>query len=263
MSNHDLVLVKHEGPCRWLFLNRSDKLNAVSRALASELRAALQNAVEDPDCRVVVLTGTGRAFSAGQDLEERRDVATKPIDLGAELAANWHPLIKLVHSTDKPIVASVNGLASGAAANLVLACDIVLAARSASFTQPFVRIGIMPDCGGIYTLPRLVGSARARAMALLASPVNAERAEQLGLIWRVVADDELESETRGVVERLLQAAPLALAATKRALRDSQGLDLEAVLALEAAQQQQLGQSRDYVEGVKAFFDKRSPAFCGR
>jgi 2-(1,2-epoxy-1,2-dihydrophenyl)acetyl-CoA isomerase len=167
MSNHNLILIKHEGPCRWLFLNRPDKLNAVDRALASELRVALQDAVQDPDCRVVVLSGTGRAFSAGQDLEVRRDVATEPIDLGAELAANWHPLIKLMHSTDKAVVAAVNGIASGAAANLVLACDIVLAARSASFTQPFVRIGIMPDCGGVYTLPRLVGSARARAMALL------------------------------------------------------------------------------------------------
>jgi len=215
------------------------------------------------DCRVVVLSGMGRAFSAGQDLEERRDVGTKPIDLGAELAANWHPLIKLVHSTDRPVVAAVNGLASGAAANLVLACDIVLAARSASFTQPFVRIGIMPDCGGIYTLPRLVGLARARAMAMLGFPMNAERAEQIGLIWRMVEDHELEPETRGVVGRLLQAAPLALAATKRALRESPGLDLEAVLALEAAQQQRLGRSRDYVEGVRAFFDRRSPEFCGQ
>lgn len=222
MSKHDLVLVRREGPCRWLFLNRPDKLNAVNRALATELRAALQDAVADPACRVVVPSGMGRAFSAGQDLEERRDVATKPIDLGAELVANWHPLIKLVHTTDKPIVAVVNGLASGAAANLVLGCDIVLPARSASFTQPFVRIGIIPDCGSIYTLPRLVGSARARAMAMLASPVNAERAEQLDLVWRMVGDHELESETRDVVERLLQAAPLALAATKGAMRDSPG-----------------------------------------
>lgn len=263
MSNHDLVLVRHEGPSRWLFLNRPDKLNAVNRAFASELHAALQDAVADPDCRVVVLGGTGRAFSAGQDLEERRDVATKPIDLGAELAANWHPLIKLVHSSDKPIVAAVNGLASGAAANLALASDIVLAARSASFTQPFVRIGIMPDCGGIYTLPRLVGSGRARAMAMLGCAVSAERAEQLGLIWRMVDDHELEQETRVVVGRLLEAAPLALAATKRALRDGPGLDLEAVLALEAAQQRRLGQSVDYAEGIKAFFERRSPKFCGR
>jgi 2-(1,2-epoxy-1,2-dihydrophenyl)acetyl-CoA isomerase len=179
ISNPDLVLIKREGPCRWLFLDRPDKLNAVNRALASELLAALRDAVEDPDRRVVVISGTGRAFSAGQDLEERRDVATNPIDLGSELAANWHPLIKVVYSTDQPIVASVNGLASGAAANLVLACDIVLAARSASFTQPFVRIGIMPDCGGIYTLPRLVGPAQARAIALLGTPVSADRAEQL------------------------------------------------------------------------------------
>jgi 2-(1,2-epoxy-1,2-dihydrophenyl)acetyl-CoA isomerase len=262
MSQQDLVIVRPEGRCRWLLLNRPDKLNAVNRALATALRSALQDAIADPDCRVVVLSGAGRAFSAGQDLEERRDVATKPIDLGAELMANWHPLIKLVHAAEKPIVAAINGLASGAAANLALACDVVLAARSASFTQPFVRIGIIPDCGGIYTLPRLVGAARARALAILAPTVNAERAEQLGLIWRMVDDHELESETRNVVERLFQAAPLALAVTKRALRESAGLDLDAVLALEAEEQRRLGCSRDYAEGVSSFFEKRLPTFRG-
>jgi 2-(1,2-epoxy-1,2-dihydrophenyl)acetyl-CoA isomerase len=263
MSDGDLILERNEGACRWVILNRPARLNAVNRELAVALQSALRGAVGNPECRVVVLSGQGRAFSAGQDLEERREIASTPIDLGAALASNWHPLIKLVHETDKPIVAAVNGLASGAAANLALACDIVVAARSASFAQPFTRIGIMPDCGGIYTLPRLAGAARARAMMMLALTVSAEEAEQLGLIWRAVDDDQVEAQTREVIKMLLRAAPLALAAMKRAFRQSAKLDLESALALEANEQRSLGLSRDYAEGIKAFFEKRSPEFRGR
>jgi 2-(1,2-epoxy-1,2-dihydrophenyl)acetyl-CoA isomerase len=209
-----------------------------------------------------VLTGSGRAFSSGQDLEERRNIATNPVDLGASLAAKWHPLLRLVTEADKPVVAAVNGTASGAAANLALACDIVLAARRATFTQPFVRIGLTLDCGGAYTLPRLVGGARARGLAMLSPSLSADDAERMGLIWRAVEDDALEAETRAVVHRLLRAAPLALAATKRTLREGKHVSLDAVLALEAEEQRRLGTSRDYVEGVTAFFERRAPQFRG-
>jgi 2-(1,2-epoxy-1,2-dihydrophenyl)acetyl-CoA isomerase len=153
-------------------------------------------------------------------------------------------------------------MASGAAANLALACDIVLAARRATFTQPFVRIGLTLDCGGASTLPRLVGGARARALAMLSPSVSADDAERIGLIWRAVVDDALETETRVVVERLLQAAPLALAATKRTLREGEHASLDVVLALEAEEQRRLGASQDYVEGVTAFFERRAPRFRG-
>jgi 2-(1,2-epoxy-1,2-dihydrophenyl)acetyl-CoA isomerase len=257
-----LVLTRDEGPCRWIVLNRPDKLNAFNADLAAALHAALEAAVADPSCRAIVLTGSGRAFSAGQDLEERRNIATNPVDLGASLAAKWHPLLRLVTDADKPVVAAVNGIASGAAANLALACDIVLAARRATFTQPFVRIGLTLDCGGASTLPRLIGGARARGLAMLSPSISAEDAERMGLIWRAVDDEALETETRAVVERLLQAAPLALAATKRTLRAGEHASLEAVLALEADEQRRLGASRDYVEGVTAFFERRPPRFRG-
>ncbi len=256
------VLTRDEGACRWIMLNRPEKLNAFNTALTTSLQVALRDAISDQACRAIVLTGTGRAFSAGQDLEERREVATKPVDLGASLAANWHPLLRLIAQTDKPVVASVNGLASGAAANLALACDIVLAARRATFTQPFARIGLTLDCGGAYTLPRLVGDARARALAMLSPAIDAEMAANLGLIWRAVDDEALEAETRATVDRLLQAAPLALAATKRLLRGREHASLEASLAREAVEQQRLGMSHDYAEGIGAFFERRSPCFRG-
>jgi 2-(1,2-epoxy-1,2-dihydrophenyl)acetyl-CoA isomerase len=160
------------------------------------------------------------------------------------------------------VVAAVNGLASGAAANLALACDIVLAARRATFTQPFARIGLTLDCGGAYTLPRLVGGARARALAMLSPVVDAETAVELGLIWRAVDDEALEAETRATVDRLLQAAPLAIAATKRLFREGEHAAPETMLAREADEQRRLGASRDYVEGIAAFFERRSPRFRG-
>jgi 2-(1,2-epoxy-1,2-dihydrophenyl)acetyl-CoA isomerase len=257
-----VVLTRDEGPCRWILLNRPEKLNAFNAALAASLHAALQEAVADEGCRAIVLTGTGRAFSAGQDLEERREVATKPVDLGASLLSKWHPLLRSIIEADKPVIAAVNGLASGAAANLALACDIVLAANRATFTQPFVRIGLTLDCGGAYTLPRLVGGARARALAMLSPTIDAETAEKLGLIWRAVDDDALEAETRAIVDRLLQAAPLAIASTKRLLRVGDDAPLDASLAREAAEQRQLGASRDYIEGISAFFERRAPRFKG-
>jgi 2-(1,2-epoxy-1,2-dihydrophenyl)acetyl-CoA isomerase len=257
-----LVLTRDEGPCRWIVLNRPEKLNAIDASLAASLQAALNDAILDPGCRAVVLTGTGRSFSSGQDLEERRDIATKPVDLGASLVSKWHPLLRLITECDKPVVAAVNGLASGAAANLALACDIVLAAKRATFTQPFVRIGLTLDCGGAYTLPRLVGQARATAFAMLSPAIDAETAERIGLIWRAVEDDALEAETRTTIDRILEAAPLAIAATKRMLRESKHATLAESLKREADEQRQLGASRDYAEGVSAFFERRPPKFRG-
>jgi 2-(1,2-epoxy-1,2-dihydrophenyl)acetyl-CoA isomerase len=257
------VLVRDEGRCRWLTLNRPGRLNAFDAALASTLLRKLQDAVGDPTCGVVVLTGAGRAFSAGQDLSERRDVPINPIDLGEALARNWHPLLTLVRESAKPIVAAINGLVSGAGVNLVAACDIVIAARGVTFTQPFVRLGIMPDCGGPYLLPRLMGPARARGMTLLAEPIDAETAERFGLIWRVVEPEDLVLQTSAVAQRLLDAAPLALAATKKALREAEHVSFDEALAQERSAQRTLGYSKDYAEGITAFFEKRPPKFTGQ
>jgi 2-(1,2-epoxy-1,2-dihydrophenyl)acetyl-CoA isomerase len=257
------VLSNHRGGVLRLTLNRPAKLNAFTRAMLGELRSRLERAATDPTCRVVVLTGAGRAFSAGQDLSDIEPGTSSNVPDAADLLeVIYNPLIKLISTMPKPVIAAVNGIAAGAAANVALACDLIYAARSASFLQAFARIGLIPDAGGTWHLPRLVGAARARGLALLAEPLSAEQAEAWGLIWKVVDDDKLAAEVEAVSDRLASAATHALALTKRALAASSGNALATQLDLERELQKQAGASADGVEGVNAFLEKRAPRFSG-
>jgi 2-(1,2-epoxy-1,2-dihydrophenyl)acetyl-CoA isomerase len=260
----ETVLIAQSGGITRLTLNRPDKLNAFTLAMHAELNAGLQAANADPHCRVVVLTGAGRAFSAGQDLAEVGG-PTDPAapDAGSRLEKAYNPLVKLITSLEKPVICAVNGIAAGAAANIALACDLVLAARSASFLQAFARIGLIPDAGGTWVLPRLVGAARARGLALLAEPLSAEKAEAWGLIWKVVDDDKLDAEVSALAARLAAAPTFALALAKRALAVSSTNSLAQQLDLERDLQRLAGASPDAREGIAAFLEKRAPKYTGR
>jgi 2-(1,2-epoxy-1,2-dihydrophenyl)acetyl-CoA isomerase len=248
---------------RRLTLNRPDKLNAFNTALGQALLAALDGCAADPAVRAVLLTGAGRAFCAGQDLGDR-DPATAggPPDLGATLEATYNPIVRRLRALEKPVVCAVNGVAAGAGANLALACDIVLAARSARFIQAFARIGLVPDSGGSWLLPRLIGEARAKALALTAEPIDAETAAAWGLIWRAVADEALLAEAGALAERLAAGPTIGLGLTKRALQAAAGQSLDAQLDLERDLQREAGRTPDYAEGVAAFLAKRAPRFRG-
>jgi len=258
------VLIAESGGITRLTLNRPDKLNAFTMEMHGELRAALEAANASPDCRVVVLTGAGRAFSAGQDLAEvggPTDPATS--DAGSRLESAYNPLIRLIASLEKPVICAVNGIAAGAGANVALACDLVFAARSASFLQAFARIGLVPDSGGTWTLPRLVGPARARGLAMLAEPLSAEKAEAWGLIWKAVDDDKLEAEVSAVAGKLAAAATYGLALSKQAIAASSTNTLARQLDLERDLQRLAAASPDAREGIGAFLEKRPPRFTGR
>ena len=244
-------------------LHRPDKLNSFTATMHVELRAALKQVHDDDSVRVLFITGSGRGFCAGQDLSERvMSEETGPFDLGATLEQNYNPLITGLREMDMPVICAVNGVAAGAGCNFALACDIVLAARSATFIEAFSRIGLIPDAGGTYVLPRLVGSARAMALSILAEPVTAEQAERWGLIWKCVDDDKLASEARELAARLAKGPTRAYASIKRALHASQGNTLAQQLSLEATLQREAGKSADFQEGVKAFLEKRPARFSG-
>jgi 2-(1,2-epoxy-1,2-dihydrophenyl)acetyl-CoA isomerase len=243
---------------RKIILNRPDRLNAFDAGMHQALRSALDAAAADPGCRGLLLTGAGRGFCAGQDLAEAAGLA----DLGHTLETWYNPLIRQIRTLPLPVVCAVNGIAAGAGANVALACDIVLAARSAKFIQAFVKIGLVPDSGGTYFLPRLVGEARARAMAILGEPVAAEQAEAWGLIWKCVDDDRLLVDAEALVGQLATQPTAAIALLKRGLADSANNDLDDQLALEAELQRQAGRTADYAEGVRAFLEKRAPRFSG-
>lgn len=245
-------------------LDRPDRLNSFTTQMHAELRDALQRVANDDTARVLLLTGAGRGFCAGQDLADRAVApAEAPVDLGASIENNYRPLVLALRDLPLPVVCAVNGVAAGAGANIALACDLVIACRSASFIQAFCRIGLMPDAGGTFFLPRLVGAARAMGLALLGDKLTAEQAEQWGLIWKCVDDAEFASTVDALLAQLAHAPTGGLAAIKRALHASADNTLEQQLVLERDAQRALGQSADYREGVAAFLAKRPPSFSGR
>jgi 2-(1,2-epoxy-1,2-dihydrophenyl)acetyl-CoA isomerase len=247
-----------------LTLNRPDKLNVFNEAMHGELARALDRVEADPAIRTVLLTGAGRGFCAGQDLGDRvMGEADAPPDLGATLERLYNPLIRRICRLERPVVCAVNGVAAGAGANLAFNCDIVLAARSAKFMEPFCKLGLVPDAGGTYILPRLVGSARARGLALLGDTLSAEQAEAWGLIWRVVDDERLMGEAMALARHLATQPTKGLGLIKRALLASATNDLDAQLDLERDLQRAAGRTEDYREGVAAFMAKRQATFRGR
>jgi 2-(1,2-epoxy-1,2-dihydrophenyl)acetyl-CoA isomerase len=257
------VLVERRAGYHVITLNRPRQLNAFSEAMHQALKRALAEAEEDGDCRALLLTGAGRAFCSGQDLRERISPDGKTTVLGSSLETYYNPLVRKLRTMPFPVVAAVNGVAAGAGANIALACDIVLAARSASFIQAFVKIGLVPDSGGTWLLPRLIGPARARGLALTGEPLPAEKAEAWGLIWRMVEDAELMAEAHRLCVQLSAAPTVALALIKRLLDESWGNDLDTQLDLERETQREASLTPDYAEGVRAFLAKRPPAFSGR
>jgi 2-(1,2-epoxy-1,2-dihydrophenyl)acetyl-CoA isomerase len=251
------ILISLEAGVQTITLNRPDKLNAFLPEMHQELRRALEQALDDEAIRAVLLTGAGRAFCAGQDLSQRKvDPGAAPIDLSVSLGSYYNPLVRRLRELPKPVVCAVNGVAAGAGANIALACDVVLAARSASFVQSFARLGLVPDSGGTWFLPRLVGPARAMGLALLAEPLPAQDAERWGLIWKVVDDAQLMSEATALARKLAAGPTKGYGLIKRALQASQGNSLDAQLELERDLQREAGFSEDYRKGVAAFFEKK-------
>ena len=246
-----------------LTLNRPDRLNSFNTTMHAEVREAL-GSLSGSGARVLVLTGAGRGFCAGQDLGDRA-VAPGGVaaDLGESVEKNYKPLVLALRSLQMPVIASVNGVAAGAGANIALACDLVIAARSASFVQPFSKLGLVPDSGGTWFLPRLIGHARAMGLTLLGDKLSAEQAAQWGLIWRCVEDAELPTVVDALATQLAAAPTRGLARTKQALLEGWGRTLEEQLDIEGQYQRELGYTADYAEGVAAFTQKRPPQFTGR
>ncbi|HXZ21348.1 MAG TPA: 2-(1,2-epoxy-1,2-dihydrophenyl)acetyl-CoA isomerase PaaG [Pseudolabrys sp.] len=263
MSTDSPVLVEQRAGYRVVTLNRPDRLNAFNDAMHQALRKAISDAEADESCRALLLTGAGRGFCAGQDLSDRLLKPGETVTLGQSQETYYNPLVRKLRMLAFPVIAAVNGAAAGAGANIALACDIVLAARSASFIQSFARVGLVPDSGGTWFLPRLVGDARARALALLAEPLSAEKAEHWGLIWKCVDDASLAGEAQKLCEYFATAPTQGLALIKRAFNASTGNSLDAQLDLERDLQRAAGQTPDYAEGVRAFMEKRKPNFTGR
>jgi 2-(1,2-epoxy-1,2-dihydrophenyl)acetyl-CoA isomerase len=262
--SYEYILFVIEGGVARLTLNRPDRLNSFNDAMHAEVRDALGRVRNDASARVLVLTGAGRGFCAGQDLSDRAVAASdKPVDLGASIERNYKPLVLGLRSLPMPVVCAVNGVAAGAGANLAFACDLVIAARSASFIEAFSKLGLIPDTGGTYFLPRLAGTARAMGMALLGEKITAEQAAAWGLIWQCVDDAELAPTVDRLAAGFAQAPTRGLARTKQALYASGGNSLETQLDLERDYMRELGASDDYREGVAAFMAKRPPKFTGR
>lgn len=262
MSYQNILFDVNDGIAR-LTLNRPDRLNSFNVDMHREVREALQTLAGPSAARVLVLTGAGRGFCAGQDLGDR---AVAPggqgVDLGASIDNYYKPLVLALRKLPLPVIAAVNGVAAGAGANIALACDIVIATRSASFIQSFSKIGLVPDSGGTWLLPRLVGNARALGLAFLADKLAAEQAAQWGLIWRCVDDVEFKDAVDALAKQFASAPTRGLARTKQAIYESWGRSFEQQLDVERDIQRELGRSQDYAEGVAAFTEKRNPRFSG-
>jgi 2-(1,2-epoxy-1,2-dihydrophenyl)acetyl-CoA isomerase len=261
---YEHILFASGGGIARLTLNRPDRLNSFNDAMHAEVRDVLERVKGDASVRVLLLTGAGRGFCAGQDLGDRAVApGDAPVDLGASIERNYKPLVLGLRALPLPVVCVVNGVAAGAGANLALACDLVIAAKSASFIQAFCKLGLVPDSGGTYFLPRLVGHARALGLSLLGDKLTAEQAAQWGLIWQCVEDAELPAVTEKLLALFAQAPTRGLAAIKEALQASAGNTLAAQLDVERDLQRDLGNGDDYREGVAAFAAKRPPHFKGR
>ena len=265
MPYHDIAL-KFDGAVAVVTLNRPEKLNSFTHAMHVELRAAfdeIEASQTRGQTRAMIITGAGRGFCAGQDLGDKTFQINDDFDAGDSLEQNYNPLVKRIVAMPLPVIAGVNGVAAGAGANIALACDIVLAAESAKFIQSFAKIGLIPDAGGTWMLPRQLGMARAKGLAMLAEPLSAQKARDWGLIWDVIADDELMPTTLKMAKRLATRPTKAFAAIKQAMHAATSNDLATQLELEKDLQSIASKSHDFREGVAAFMEKRDPVFKGR
>lgn len=262
MDEEPILVEKREG-YRVITLNRPRRLNAFTIPMHQALAAAVAEAESDAGCRALLLTGSGRAFCSGQDLNERVLPSGEVVVPGEGLKKYFNPLVLKLRALPFPVVCAVNGIAAGAGLNIALACDVVLAARSATFTQVFAKIGLIPDAGGTWLLPRLVGQAKARGLALLAEPLSADQAEQWGLIWKALPDAMLMAEAEKICAEFAQGPTVAYGLIKRALDAAEDNDLATQLDLEAQSQREAGSTADYKGAVRAFLAKQKPAFTGK
>lgn len=260
---YESILYSVDGGVACLTLNRPDSLNSFTAAMHEEVAEVLGQAAEDAAIRAVVITGAGRGFCAGQDLNDRNVAPGERVDLGDSVERFYNPLIRRITTMEKPVICAVNGVAAGAGANIALACDLVFAARSAKFVESFAMLGLIPDSGGTWHLPRLVGMARAKGMAMLMPKISAEQAKEWGLIWEVVDDDALMETVMSLAAHLATQPTKGFAFTKQAFAASMTHKLEQQLELEKELMRAAGFTDDYAEGVKAFLEKRKPEYTGR
>jgi len=258
--SYETILLDQSGGIARITLNRPDRLNSFTRAMHAELQAALD---VSKDARVIILTGAGRGFCAGQDLNDRAVAPGETVDLGETVEESWNPLIRRLATMPQPVIARVNGVAAGAGANIALACDIVVAARDAKFIQSFSALGLIPDSGGSWHLPRLVGQARALGLALTGEPLLAEQAADWGLIWKAVDGELLDLEVDAIATKLASLPPLGLSAIKKIIRTTGERTLDQELDLQRDEMRRLGFTEDYREGVAAFLEKRPAKFVGK